>query len=67
MPRRAKDVRPENAAGVESAIDVCVGQPRGAEAESPFRTDVVLRLDGAEPGHDLFGVPKRGVGKPLVV
>ena len=55
MPGRAQHVRPENPPVVAGAFDLGVGRGSGhAQREAPPGGRVLLRLDGAEPGDDLF-------------
>ena len=53
MPGRAQHVRPQDAAFRERRLDLAIRQTGCAQAESPLRRRVVLRLDGAQPGDDV--------------
>src|SRR5204862_2416724 len=53
MPGRAQHVRPQDAAVRERRLDIAIRQMGCAQAESPLRRRVVLRLDGAKPGDDV--------------
>jgi hypothetical protein len=53
MPRWPHHVRTEDGTLVEYFLDIGVGDTFCAQTERPFRTRVILSLDGAQPGDDV--------------
>ena len=67
MPGRAQDVRPQDPALVEGAVEVRVDEARRALRQRPFRARVVLRLHGAEPVHHGRSLARLGAHEPLTM
>jgi len=67
MPCRPKNVRAEDRAIVEAAIDRVAVGVRRPEPEAPFGAVIILRLHGAEPTNGVDGGIERGADEALAV
>ena len=59
MPRGPHDVRSQDRAVGDLALDVRVGQAARSLAQRPLRAGIVLRLHGTEGADDLAGIGRR--------
>jgi hypothetical protein len=65
VPGGPHDVRAQNCALVEGAIDVRSGGADRALGDAPLCARIVLRLDGGEPSYDVLRALKAGPEKVL--
>ena len=67
VPGRPQDVRAQDFAAREGGVHRGAVESARAQAERPPRSWIVLRLDSAEPRHDLARLPERRRREALVV